>query len=264
VIVHLPHLAPLWVTGKDTRSFLQGLITNDIFKPLPLYSCLLTPQGKFLHDFIVLAHHDEGMWLVAEKDRLHHLTALLKKYILRATVTLTPFVDILIYTVLEGPIPPALATGLDPRHAHLGTLIVSSTPIPYDKSAFSIWDNRRIALCIPDGSRDMIPEQALMLENHIDTLGGVDFHKGCYMGQELTARTKYRGLIKKHLYTVTIKGTPPPWNTPLLLEGKEVGWIRSTQGNMGLALIRDDAAMHTLYPLHHQDTDIRTTVHLDH
>lgn len=111
------------------------------------------------------------------------------------------------------------------------------------------YDRLRLTLGLPGGSRDLIAEKSTLLESGFDELNGVDWDKGCYMGQELTARTKYRGLVKKRLMPVTFDGPPPEPGTPVMLEGKEAGEVRSSQttadGGIGLALIRLDALEHS-------------------
>jgi folate-binding protein YgfZ len=106
---------------------------------------------------------------------------------------------------------------------------------------FVAYDRHRLALGIPDGSRDMVPEKSILLECGFDELRGVDWQKGCYVGQELTARTKYRGLIKKRLFPVRIDGAVPAPGTVVTLDGKEAGEMRSAQDGLGLALLRLDA-----------------------
>ncbi len=95
---------------------------------------------------------------------------------------------------------------------------------------------------MPDGSRDLQVEKALLLENGFDELNGVDWKKGCYMGQELTARTKYRALIKKRLFPVRVEGALPEPGTPVHRDGEEVGELRSGTGDRALAMLRLDAA----------------------
>jgi folate-binding protein YgfZ len=107
------------------------------------------------------------------------------------------------------------------------------------------YDAHRLSQGLPDGSRDMEVEKAVLLECGFEELNGVDFQKGCYMGQELTARTKYRGLVKKRLLPVAIQGpkdmTAPAPGTQITLDGKDAGEMRTAHGNAGLALIRLDA-----------------------
>jgi folate-binding protein YgfZ len=100
------------------------------------------------------------------------------------------------------------------------------------------YDALRIRLGVPDGSRDLEVERATLLENGFDELGGIDWDKGCFMGQELTARTKYRGLVKKRLVPVEIDGPTPEPGTPVTADGKDAGVLRSTADGLGLALIR--------------------------
>ena len=97
------------------------------------------------------------------------------------------------------------------------------------------WDRHRLALGLPDGSRDLAAEQTVLLEAGFDELHGVSWTKGCYMGQELTARTKYRGLLKRRLVPVAVAGPLPPPGTPVLAEGAEMGEMRSGRDGLGLA-----------------------------
>ncbi len=103
------------------------------------------------------------------------------------------------------------------------------------------YEAMRLRLGVPDGSRDLPVEKALLLESGFDELHGVDWKKGCYMGQELTARTKYRGLIKRRLFPVRIEGPLPASGAPVHRDGKEVGEIRSGQGDRALAMLQIEA-----------------------
>jgi folate-binding protein YgfZ len=135
---------------------------------------------------------------------------------------------------------------LDPRLAELGGRAI----LPRDRlrpplaglglaeADFAAWDRHRLALGIPDASRDLAPDKSILLEAGFDELGGVDWQKGCYVGQELTARTKYRGLIKKRLFPVHIDGPAPAPGTVLTVDGREVGEMRSSRDGLGLALLR--------------------------
>jgi folate-binding protein YgfZ len=109
-------------------------------------------------------------------------------------------------------------------------------PLPSDA-----WDRHRLALGVPDGSRDLETEKATLIESNYDELHAIDWQKGCYMGQELTARTKYRGLVKRRLVPVAIDGVAPGAGTPLFLEGRELGEMRSSLGDRGMALVRLEA-----------------------
>jgi folate-binding protein YgfZ len=105
-------------------------------------------------------------------------------------------------------------------------------------AGFAAYDRLRLELGIPDGGRDLVPEKSILLEAGFDELNGVDWQKGCYIGQELTARTKYRGLIKKRLMPVEIDGPVPPPGTIVTVDGREVGEMRSSRDGVGLALLR--------------------------
>jgi folate-binding protein YgfZ len=113
---------------------------------------------------------------------------------------------------------------------------------------FAAYDRHRLALGIPDGSRDLVLEKSILLESGFDELNGVDWQKGCYIGQELTARTKYRGLIKKRLFPVRIDGPSVASGTIVNLDGKEAGEVRSGRDGLALALLRLDA-IETARPL---------------
>ena len=110
------------------------------------------------------------------------------------------------------------------------------------ETGFAAYDRHRLALGVPDGTRDLVPEKSILLELGFDELNGVDWRKGCYVGQELTARTKYRGLIKKRLFPVRIDGPAPEPGTMVTLDGKDAGEMRSARDGAGLALLRLEAA----------------------
>jgi tRNA-modifying protein YgfZ len=231
------------VTGEDSVSFLQGLITVDVKKvnpTTPLYGCMLTPQGKFLHDFFVVYGGDGVLYLTPELRRADDMVTRLSKLRLRSKVAITLNPQRHLYHSFDQGAFGDGTVFADPRHWAMGYYTLSDATYEDSTQAFTHYDKTRICLCIPDGSHDMIPEQAILLENHVDTWGGVDFTKGCYMGQELTARTKYRGLIKKHLYPMRVEGVPPTFDSALILDDKEIGRMRSSAGGFALGLLRDE------------------------
>jgi hypothetical protein len=109
------------------------------------------------------------------------------------------------------------------------------------------WDRHRLAAGVPDGSKDMEADRSILLEAGFDELAGVSWSKGCYMGQELTARTKYRGLVKRRLVPVRVEGALPAPGSPVLRDGVEVGTMRSGRDGVGLASLRLDAIGATLH-----------------
>jgi folate-binding protein YgfZ len=265
--VELGERGLLMVAGEDRRAFLQGLISNDIEKVTAnraIHAALLTAQGKYLHDFFIAAL-GETLILDGEAARLADLQRRLSIYKLRAKVTLAPAgADLAVFAAFGVAASAALelpeeegaarqyAGGVafvDPRLAAIGTRLVA--PRADGKAAlrasgfapadFAAYDRMRLSHGIPDGSRDLAVEKAILLEAGFDELNGIDWQKGCYIGQELTARTKYRGLIKKRLMPVRVDGPLPPPGTPILLDGQETGEMRSGRDGIALALLRLEA-----------------------
>jgi tRNA-modifying protein YgfZ len=257
----------LAVSGPDRRAFLQGLVSNDVDKVGPdraRYAALLTAQGKYLHDFMMV-EAAETILLDAEAQRLADLKRRLSIYRLRAKAALDERPDLAVAAVFGDGAIAALgladepgtarpfASGIafvDPRLAALGGRCV--LPHASVRSAlrqaglteadFPTYDHLRLGLGVPDGSRDLLLEKSILLEAGFDELNGVDWHKGCYIGQELTARTKYRGLVKSRLMPVAIEGPAPAPGTIVTADGREVGEIRSSSDGRGLALLRIDVA----------------------
>jgi hypothetical protein len=253
----LPHRSVIAVGGPDRAEFLQGLISNDTTKVGPgraIWAALLTPQGRFLNDMFVVGDGDGTFLMETERERAAALAKKLKMYTLRSKVTVEDHGDAIDVAVAFGPdadkvVPVAGATAfVDPRLAELGVRVLAPAGqtaallLGLDEAPIAEYEALRLRLGVPDGSRDMPVEKALLLESGFDELHGVDWQKGCYMGQELTARTKYRGLIKRRLFPVTVEGALPPPGTPVERDGREVGEIRSGQGDRALAMLQLDAA----------------------
>ena len=236
--VPLPNRGLLHVEGDDRVDFLQGLISQDVTKleeAKILYGCLLTPQGKFLHDFFL--HWGDGFILLDCEGgaRAQDLYERLNKYRLRSKVQISVEPYQPVYAVFDSDI------GLpDPRHFKMGNRIFEK-PQDMEAESFEEWDMQRIILGIPDGSRDMEVERSTLLECGVDKVHGIDFDKGCYMGQELTARMHYRNLGKKHLRPIKFeKGAPPAPFSDLEIDGKIIGNMRSACRDVGLAVIKDE------------------------
>lgn len=240
--VRLPNRGFLRLSGPDRLTFLQGLVSNDVNEVAPghaVYSCLLTPQGKFLHDFFLIADGN-SLLIECEADRRADLAQRLKVYKLRSKIEIAE-AEYTVFAVFgTAPLTSAAIIYPDPRSPALGMrMLLPLSPEADDLPiAFDVYDRLRIAEAVPDGSRDMEIGKAILLENNIDLLNGVAWDKGCYTGQELTARTRYRGLVKKRLVPIRIAGTVPPAGTPLIEKGIEVGEMRSSNGDLGLALLR--------------------------
>jgi hypothetical protein len=256
----LPHRSVIAVGGPDRAEFLQGLISNDTAKVGPgraIWAALLTPQGRFLNDMFVVEDGTGAFLLETERERAAALARKLKMYTLRSKVTVEDRSDTLEVAVVFGPDADKIvdtvqggagATAfIDPRLPELGVRVLlpvgqAARLLGLAEAPIAEYEALRLSLGVPDGSRDLPVEKALLLESGFDELHGVDWQKGCYMGQELTARTKYRGLIKRRLFPVKVEGALPPPGTPVQHDGREVGEIRSGSGDRALAMLQLDAA----------------------
>ncbi|MGY8991442.1 MAG: CAF17-like 4Fe-4S cluster assembly/insertion protein YgfZ [Rhodospirillales bacterium] len=262
--VFLEDRSTLAINGPEARTFLQGIISNDIEKVTStqaIHAALLTAQGKYLHDFFIVEH--EGALLVdCENARRDDLLRRLSMYKLRADATISDQSENFITAAIFGDNTEALfeldgqsgnaqsfqngVAFIDPRHVDMGIRAIlprntaeqTLNNLNITRSTLQNYDTRRLALGIPDSSRDMIIEKSILLENGFDELHGVDWNKGCYIGQELTARTKHRGLIKKRLIPVLIDGSPPDSGTIIRWDDKDAGEMRSSIDGIGLALMR--------------------------
>jgi len=254
----------LQISGTDTRSFLQGLMTTDINKASEtraLHGALLTPQGKYLHDFFV-AQMGDCVYLEGEKARLADLKKRLLLYKLRADITITDVTEeFQVYALFGEGTLAALKLGteegrarifkggclyVDPRLAAAGARAILPIGAAPDFEGFAAvdfdkYDRFRIGLGLPDGSRDLVPEKSVLLDYGFDELNGIDWKKGCYVGQEVTARMKHRGLSRKRLLPVTLTGGSPAPGTLVQLGDRDVGTLTSVCGNIGLALLQLDA-----------------------
>lgn len=243
-IALLPGRGVVEVAGDDRVAFLQGLVSNDVAKVAPgvaVWAALLTPQGKWLADFFLLAE-GERLLLEVERAQAAMLVQRLSRFRLRAKVALRDLSEEWHVAVAwGGSAPPAGAIAApDPRLPEAGWRALCPTP-PVTDATEAAWDRHRLALGLPEGSRDLEAEKSVLLEGGFDELGGISWSKGCYMGQELTARTKYRGLLKRRLFPVTVEGEVPAPGTPVLRDGAEVGEMRSGRDGLALALLRIDA-----------------------
>jgi folate-binding protein YgfZ len=238
----LPGRAVIEVGGDDRVAFLQGLVSNDVAAVAPgsaVWAALLTPQGKYLADFFILADGDR-LLLDAERALVPGLVQRLTRFRLRSKVTIREAAELRVYAAWDGE-PEAVAVAApDPRLPDAGWRMLSATPLSANVGE-NDYDLHRLALGLPDGTRDLEVEKTVLLEAGFDELHGVSWDKGCYMGQELTARTKYRGLVKRRLVPVAVDGPLPEPGTPALRDGTEVGTMRSGSDGVGLAVLRLDA-----------------------
>lgn len=233
------------ITGEDRYDFLQGLITNDIYKlqekPL-IYSCFLTAQGKYLYDFFIF-EQDETLFLDCHQDQALDFSKKLKLYKLRSKVQLSFLDGSLDNQVLVLFNADKKLGYPDPRSDAMGQRLYFKKL--EDTGAYERidYDLQRFQNGVPEGGDDLLSGKTTMLEARMDELGAVDFKKGCYIGQELTARTHYRGLVKKKLFVFSFKGDAPAINAKIVnADGKSAGEARSTHSaGYGFALMRLDS-----------------------
>ena len=256
----------LAIAGGDACTFLQGLISNDIEKvneKTAIYAALLTPQGKYLFDFMIV-QQGERLLLETEAARLPALSQRLTMYKLRASVEIEDVSAGMAVVALPGaeglaafdlPKQPGTArvegdgvVFADPRLSALGArallsrstmegLLEAKGLVAADISGY---ERLRLELGVPDGSEDLAVDRATLLESGFEELNGVDFKKGCFVGQELTARMKYRALVKKRLMPVVFEGPPPASGAVIKAGDREIGEVRSARDGRGLALLRLD------------------------
>ncbi|WP_417450526.1 YgfZ/GcvT domain-containing protein [Kordiimonas sp.] len=232
--------AVLRLSGHDACNFLQGLVTNDVTKVAAgqaVYAALLTPQGKFLYDMIIMAE-GEDLLLDVEAARKDELLRRLMMYKLRADVTITDETSLSVWAVW-GRTDTASGQAPDPRDAALGTRLISDKKPDAEDLTTEDYEAKRLRLGVPDSSRDMAVEKYFWLETDAERLNGVSFTKGCFIGQELTARMKHRTALKKKLVAVTAKkGTLRTGQSLTTDEGKTAGEIRTTDGTHAIAYFR--------------------------
>ncbi len=222
------------ISGADSRSFLQGLVTNDVdqLDQGLVYSAILTPQGKYLADFFLVPDGDDVL-LDVDTSLAEALHKRLNMYKLRADVTIVD--SGLNLQIGTGPAPEGAFA--DPRHPALGWRRYSDAGAGDDGSD---WDAIRVAHCIPQTGIELTAD-TFILEVGFETLNGVDFKKGCYVGQEVTARMKHKTELRKGLQRVGVSGDAVS-GTEITANGKPVGTLLTRSGDEAIAYLRFDRA----------------------
>ncbi len=237
------------VGGPDATKFLHNLVTNDIAKLSPgeaRFGALLTPQGKILVDFLVFAvgENEERRYLLdCPADLEADLIRRLGMYKLRAAVTiLSKSHELAAYAVLTETQaePAALAAARDPRSKAMGWRVIAPRGAVQTATSSEPYEAARIAAIVPKGGVDFIYGDAFPHEANMDLIAGVDFTKGCYVGQEVVSRTKHRNLARKRVTPYRARGEAPLPGTSVQALGVEIGVTGSRDGDKGLALIRID------------------------
>jgi len=252
----LPDRGVVKVSGEDARNFLNGLLTTDVgeLKPgLAKFGALLTPQGKIIVDFLITeapAGHGGGFLFDCPRALAQALADKLRFYKLRAKVTVENLSDSLGVIAAWGGTPamqPDLAFA-DPRAGALGFRVLAPQELAGKVAVLigaelvdaSAYEAQRIANGVPRGGLDFIYGDAFPHETNMDRLHGVDFDKGCYVGQEVVSRMQHRGTARTRTVKIVLDGPAPEAGASILAGDKQVGTIGSTAEDKGLALVRTD------------------------
>ena len=240
--VHLKDRAVIALEGAQARSFLQGLVTNDLNRLAPgtgLYAALLTPQGKVLFDFLI-AEGDGAVLIDCPAAAAEALVKRLTMYRLRAVIGIAIRPQLAVYAGLSGRPAERAVTFADPRLAALGPRSIGAVAeMPDYLEGPAPYHAERLALGVPEGL-DFGSGEIFALDAGLDELHGIAFDKGCYVGQELTARMKHRGTAKKRILVIRTDRALPPAGERLVDGETEIGEILSSYGLEGFALVRLD------------------------
>jgi tRNA-modifying protein YgfZ len=266
----LPDRGIVEVEGEDAPDFLQSLVTNDMDRAEPgeaLFAGLLTPQGKIVFDFLIFCAAPNRFLLDCPAEIAADLAKRLSLYRLRAKVSVTDrSAEIALAVALQDGAQPAegmLAAFADPRYAQMPRRFIIAAPQASADAAHGLaaYHAARIAHCVPEGYRDYRYGEVFPHEVCYDLLGGVDFEKGCYVGQEVVSRMHHRGIAKTRICGVRGAADLPATGTEISGGEYPVGHLGSSCGPDGIALIRLDRADETLghgVPLH--AGDVRLTL----
>ena len=220
----------LRVTGPDRVEFLQGLVTNDVSRA-PVYAALLSPQGKYLSDFFIVPDGSDALLVDVAADQADDLMRRLTMYKLRAKVDITEDTR----SVGRGTGPAPEGAIADPRDPALGWRNYGEAT-----EDSTDWDALRVAHLVPEAGAELTPNDSYILEMGFERLNGVDFRKGCYVGQEVTARMKHKTELKKGLRRVVLDAEVPVGTPILTADGREAGAVHTQSGGRGIAYLRFD------------------------
>ena len=251
----LPDRGVVKVSGEDARTFLNGLITTDVTELRPgsgRFGALLTPQGKIIVDFLITAapgRHGGGLLFDCPRALAQTLADKLSFYKLRAKVTIENLSEgFAVLAAWGGEVAPRPdLTFADPRDTALGLRILTKEElkkvadlIGAELADSEAYEAQRIAAGVPRGGLDFAYGDAFPHETNMDRLNGVDFDKGCFVGQEVVSRMQHRGSARTRMVKVLLEGPRPETGVSILAGSKVVGTMGSASGTIGLALIRTD------------------------
>jgi folate-binding protein YgfZ len=261
--IPLKNRSVIQISGAESQKFLQGLISNDINKVSEenaIYSLMLTPQGKFLYDFFICQR--EGLLLIdCNREKLPEIIKKLSMYKLRSDVKIEDMsqkyevVSIIgdkIFEIISQNAGQAKQSGggvlyIDPRSKKMcGRAIIEINNysqflegLDFTQDSFSEYEVIRINACIPEGNVDLLPDKSFPHDFAMDSLNAIDYKKGCYVGQEVTARVHYKGTGRKKLFVVESASecSLPEFNSDITSGDEKIGVLLSSINNIGLATL---------------------------
>ena len=241
----LPDRALLAISGDERFSFLNTLLSADVSQQVgdARFAALLTPQGKLLADVLCLTEQDR---VLVEYPADSEFAKRLRMYKLRAAVALDLLEDWQVTVSFDDTPTAATVRFADPRDPRLGFRIYGPAADSTADTDRTPYDAARIEAVVPEGPTDLEPNKALLLENGFERLRGVDFRKGCFVGQEVTARMKYRNLGKKRLMSVTSAGAALETGHAIMAGERTAGIVLSVAGDRALALMRHEFSTQAL------------------
>ncbi|MDA0901873.1 MAG: folate-binding protein [Proteobacteria bacterium] len=240
-MITLDNRAVIYISGADRKSFLQGLVTNDINKVSSqnaLYAIMLNPQGRFLYDFFIIEQEDR-LLLDCNQERIEEIVKKLSLYKLRAAVEIGRLdaeysvgvtLDEKEIHDLEKQKNSDFIAFIDPRNKQLGLRIIAKKELlpSVDPTLIKLYHQKRFELKLVDDS-DLEFNQSLILEYGFDNFNAIDYQKGCYIGQEVTARTHYRGLVRKEIFLIEIPNLQQVTKgTEITCDNKKTGIVLSS------------------------------------
>ena len=225
--------------GEQVIEFLNNILTNNIDKAdekNAIYAALLGPQGKFLFDIFIIKNGENSYLLdTNDADELYNKLRIFK---LRMKVDIINLSSQLgVFSNIQSK--DDFISFQDTRNKDLGLRIIAPLDTPTNAD-FEKYEETRIGLNIPDPANDLIRDKDFALEARLDEMGAIDFHKGCYIGQEMTSRMKRRGTLKQNLQAFKYDGDEIPYDCPIIADEIEIGRVRTNYKNCGMALIRLD------------------------
>mgnify|MGYP001385790977 FL=1 len=242
------------IAGDDRQEFLQGLITNDINacnRNNPIYSCILSPQGKFLADFFVIEL--DGSYLIEIHNRFFdNILQKLQLYKLKSEVIISEnnsYLSCVLFINKKIAVPNHLISFQDPRNNNIGIRYILNTDnssslkkLGFTPVDINYYKEILMKNLIPYSPDDLIVNKSLLLENNFQNINAISWDKGCYVGQEITARMKYRALLKKKIYTLEIISGSIQVGEKITINDISIGEIISITNKFAIAMLKIDAA----------------------